>query len=209
MSLVIAVPELLAEAATKLETMGSALNEAQTAAAAATVAVSPAAADEVSSGIARLFSDFGQEYEEVARQAAVFHEEFAQHLNVSAGAYASAEAVNVALLQPVTQIMESILVASGMPQAIRALLLRAYLPLEAALWTFFAETSFGSLLGGALVIGLIIGVIGWILFWLVVYGFVFELIEALGSFGIDGGIGILRIFFSALLPTSGALSANA
>jgi PE family len=49
--------------------------------------------------VARLFSDYGQEYQKLARRAAAFHDEFVQRLTPSAKAYASAEAVNAALLQ--------------------------------------------------------------------------------------------------------------
>ena len=56
MSYVIAAPEIMTEAATDLATIGSTLSAAHLAAAAPTVAVLPAAADEVSAGIAHLFS---------------------------------------------------------------------------------------------------------------------------------------------------------
>jgi PE family protein len=99
MSAVIAVPELMAEAATDLATIGSNLRAAHMTAAPPTVALQPAGADEVSASIAHLFSGYGQEYQKLAREAAASHEQFAQHLTASAGAYASAEAANVALLQ--------------------------------------------------------------------------------------------------------------
>ncbi|GAB3024904.1 PE family protein [Mycobacterium bourgelatii] len=113
MSLVIATPELMAEAATHLEAIGSALDEAHLTAAGPTGTVAPAAADEVSVGIAQLFSGFGQEYQVLARQTAQFHEDFVQHLNASAGMYAGAEAINVGLLQPLISSVESFLVTSG------------------------------------------------------------------------------------------------
>ncbi|MGB9224655.1 PE family protein, partial [Mycobacterium sp.] len=56
MSLLIAAPESMTAAATDLANIGSALNAAHTAAATPTVAVIPAAADEVSASIAHLFS---------------------------------------------------------------------------------------------------------------------------------------------------------
>jgi hypothetical protein len=102
MSYVAAVPEMMSSAATDLATIGANVNAAHLVAAAPTVAVLPAAADEVSTGIAHLFSGYGQEYQKLAGEAAASHEQFAQHLTASAGAYASAEAANVASLQPLT-----------------------------------------------------------------------------------------------------------
>jgi hypothetical protein len=99
LSYVIAAPEMIAAAATDLATIGSTLNAAHAAAAAPTVAVMPAAADEVSASIARLFSRHAQDYQALAGQAAAFHEQLMQRLNVSAGSYASAEAANASSLQ--------------------------------------------------------------------------------------------------------------
>ena len=99
MSAVIAVPDLMAEAATDLSAIGSTLDAAHMTAAAPTVAVLPAAADEVSVGIAHLFSGYGQEYQALAGQAAAFHSQFVQHLTTSAASYASAEDAIAALLQ--------------------------------------------------------------------------------------------------------------
>ena len=72
------------------------------AAATPTVAVIPAAADEVSASIAHLVSQHAQDYQALAGQAAAFHEQFVQHLTSSVGSYASAEAANAASLQPLT-----------------------------------------------------------------------------------------------------------
>lgn len=59
--------------------------------AAPTVAVLPAAADEVSAGIAQLFSAFGQDYQQLAGQVAALQEEFVQAMYWSAQAYVLAE----------------------------------------------------------------------------------------------------------------------
>jgi hypothetical protein len=59
-----------------------------------TVAVVPAAADEVSVSIAHLFFLHAQDYQ--AGQAA-FHEQFVQHLTSSAASYSSAEAADAML----------------------------------------------------------------------------------------------------------------
>jgi hypothetical protein len=99
MSQVVAEPELMKTAAADLSTIGSTLNAVHLAAAAPTLAVLPAAADEVSASVAHLFSDYGQDYQKLAGQAAVFHDQFVQRLTASANAYASAEAVNAKLLQ--------------------------------------------------------------------------------------------------------------
>jgi hypothetical protein len=69
-------------------------------AAAPTVAVIPAAADEVSAGIAHVFSGYAQDFQGLAGHAAAFHEQFVQHLTASARSYASTEAANAAVLQP-------------------------------------------------------------------------------------------------------------
>ena len=107
MSSVIVAPELMGTAATHLAGIGSTLSAAHMAAAAPTVAVMPAAADEVSASIAHVFSAAAQDYQRLAGQAAAFHEQFVQHLTGSAGSYASAEAANAALLQPSSAVAAS------------------------------------------------------------------------------------------------------
>ena len=102
MSIVIAAPELINTAATDLANIGSNLSAAHKAAAAPTTGVVPAAADEVSAGIAHLFSAHAQDYQALAGRAAAFHQQFMQNLTASAGSYASAEAANASLLQPLT-----------------------------------------------------------------------------------------------------------
>ena len=62
MSFVIAAPEIMTSAATDLATIGSNLSAAHTAAAAPTLVVLPAAADEVSASIAQLFSQHAADY---------------------------------------------------------------------------------------------------------------------------------------------------
>jgi hypothetical protein len=102
MSYVMATPEMMAAAATDVAAVGSTLSAAHMAAAAPTVAVMPAAADEVSAGIAQVFSRAAQEYQRLAGQAAAFNQKFVQHLTAGAGSYAAAEAANAAVLQPLT-----------------------------------------------------------------------------------------------------------
>jgi hypothetical protein len=104
MSYVVAAPEMIAAAATDLAAVGSTLSAAHLAAAGPTVAVIPAAADEVSASIAHLFSAHAQDYQALAGQAAAFEQQFVQHLNASAHSFAAAEAANTALLQPLSAI---------------------------------------------------------------------------------------------------------
>jgi hypothetical protein len=92
----------MTSAATDLATIGSNLSAAHTAAATQTIAVTPAAADEVSMGIAQLFSRHAANYQAVATRAAAFTDQFVQHLKTGAGSYAGAEAAAAASLQPLT-----------------------------------------------------------------------------------------------------------
>jgi hypothetical protein len=98
MSYVIADPELMTSAASDLATIGSNVNAAHMVAAARTLAVIPAAADEVSTGIAHLFSQHAQDHQALAGQASAFHQEFVHHLTAGATSYSSAEAFIASLL---------------------------------------------------------------------------------------------------------------
>ena len=98
MSYVIAAPEMMTAAAGDLGNIGSTLTEEHTAAAALTVGLVPAAADEVSAGVAHLFSGYAEDFHGLAGRAAVFQEQFVGHLTAGAHSYASAEAVNISYL---------------------------------------------------------------------------------------------------------------
>jgi hypothetical protein len=98
MSNLIAAPEIMATAATDLATIGSDLRAAHTAAATQTTGVLAAAEDEVSAAIVALFSTHGQGFQAVGAQAAAFHAQFVQALHADAGAYASTEAANAAMI---------------------------------------------------------------------------------------------------------------
>ncbi|MDP7703646.1 MULTISPECIES: PE family protein [unclassified Mycobacterium] len=100
MSAVVAVPDLLAQAATQVTSIGGVLESASGTAAASTQALPPAAADEVSAAVAQLFSRFGQDYQYAADQAAAYSQQFVQHLTAAANSYASVEAANVSVLAP-------------------------------------------------------------------------------------------------------------
>ena len=78
--------------ASNVADMGSTIKSATTAAAAHTNSLAAAAADEVSTQIAALFSTHGLEFQQLSAQAAAFHEQFVQNLTASANAYNAAEA---------------------------------------------------------------------------------------------------------------------
>jgi PE family len=99
MPFVIAAPEMMTAAATDLATIGANVNAAHLVAASPTLAVIPAAADEVSAGIAQVFSQHAASYQALAGQAAAFNDQFVQHLTAGAGAYAGIEATLASLLQ--------------------------------------------------------------------------------------------------------------
>src|SRR5690242_50039 len=91
MSYVIAAPEVMAAAAVDLATIDSDLIAAHSAAARATIALTPAAADEVSVGIAHLFSEHAHGFAALAGNASVFHAHFVQNLTASANWYTRVE----------------------------------------------------------------------------------------------------------------------
>ncbi|TDK88090.1 PE family protein, partial [Mycobacterium paragordonae] len=113
MSFVIAVPEFVEAAAEQLAGIGSSLGEITSSAAGATTALAPAAADEVSTAIARLFGTLGSDYQAVSAQAAAYHEEFVAALSRGATAYAAAEAVNISALFNLNNIVANIEIGLG------------------------------------------------------------------------------------------------
>ncbi|WP_162951394.1 PE family protein [Mycobacterium paragordonae] len=157
MSQVMAVPEFMVEAATDLKTIDSALQKAHTLAAGATLAVLPAAADEVSANIAQLFSDYGREYQHLAGQAGVFHERFVQNLNMSAGMYAEAEAVNTALLplQPLISAVNSFIEASVLQGPLRSL----WESIASQVFKTIVNNPLGGLVLGTALVGVVIAVL--------------------------------------------------
>jgi PE family len=100
-SYVSAAPEMMTSAAADLATIGSDLSAAHTAAAASSVAVMPAAADEVSAAIAAVFGSYAQGYQTLAGRVAAFHDQFVQTLSAGAASYASTEAANDSVLRTV------------------------------------------------------------------------------------------------------------
>ena len=99
MSFVIARREAFATAATDLADVGSVIRTANAAAAAPTMRLLAAGADEVSAAVVELFSAYAQAYQGSSARAAGFHDEFVQALNVAGGTYAAAEAAGATSLQ--------------------------------------------------------------------------------------------------------------
>ncbi|HUH72609.1 MAG TPA: PE-PPE domain-containing protein [Mycobacterium sp.] len=95
MSFVVAVPQMLTDAATSLAGLGSTISAANSAAAAPTIGVLAAGGDEVSAAIATVFSQQASAFQALSAQAAAFHTQLVQTLNAGAAAYESAEAANV------------------------------------------------------------------------------------------------------------------
>lgn len=107
MGQVIATPELLVSTAADVQEIGSAISAANAAAAAPTTSVVAAAEDEVSAAIAKLFGQYGEQYQAVVRQAAAFHSEFTQALAAAGNTYAQAEGANAALISGVSNFLGS------------------------------------------------------------------------------------------------------
>ena len=92
MTYVLTRPQAMATAAANVAGIGSALKEANVTAAGPTTRVLAAAADEVSAAAATLFSSYARGYQALTKQAAAFHDEFAQVLAAAGHAYAETEA---------------------------------------------------------------------------------------------------------------------
>jgi PE family len=96
MSFVTTHPEVMASTAGVLQSIGSAVAAGNSAAAAPTTGVVPAAADEVSALTAAQFAAHGALYQAVSAEATAIHELFVTTLATSAGSYAAAEVANAA-----------------------------------------------------------------------------------------------------------------
>jgi hypothetical protein len=92
MTYVLTQPQAMATAAANVSGIGSALKEANLTAAGPTTGVLAAAADEVSAAAATLFSSYARGYQRLSKQAAAFHDEFAQVLAAAGYSYAETEA---------------------------------------------------------------------------------------------------------------------
>jgi len=89
-----ASPEGLASASAGLSGIGEEISEAASAAAPPTTSIAPAAADEVSAAITRLFATYGREFQLLSAHTATFHARFVQLLFSGGAAYGIAEAAN-------------------------------------------------------------------------------------------------------------------
>ncbi len=96
MSFVTTQPEFLTLAAGNLQGIGAGMTAGNMAAAAPTIGVVPAAADEVSALTAAQFAAHAEMYQAVSAQAAAIHEMFVNTLSISGGSYAACEAANAA-----------------------------------------------------------------------------------------------------------------
>ncbi|HUH71947.1 MAG TPA: PE family protein [Mycobacterium sp.] len=118
MSFVLAAPEALVTAASDLAGIGSTLSTASAAAAAPTTGALAAAADEVSTQVAKLFSEHGLGYQQLSAQVAAFHDQFVQALSAGGSTYAAAEAnaaqtLTNAMNAPATAVLGHPLLGSG------------------------------------------------------------------------------------------------
>jgi PE family protein len=94
MSFVTTQPEALAAAAGQIHSIGASMNAENTAAAAPTAGLTPAAADQVSALTAAQFVVHAQMYQAVSAQADDIHQLFVNTLYGSAVSYASTETAN-------------------------------------------------------------------------------------------------------------------
>jgi hypothetical protein len=89
-------PAAIAAAAETLSGIGAGVSAQNSAIAAPTTGMLPAAADEVSALTAAQFAAHAQIYQSISAQAAAIHEQFVNTLGISAGSYAATEAANAA-----------------------------------------------------------------------------------------------------------------
>ena len=89
-------PDVLTGAASNLSGLGDAMVARNTAAAAPTTTLAPAASDLVSAMTAAQFGQYGATYQQIAAQAAEVHEQLVAALRSGAGAYELTEAANAA-----------------------------------------------------------------------------------------------------------------
>ncbi|MFV0494192.1 PE family protein [Mycobacterium sp.] len=122
MASVVAAPAALNAAASSLTDIGSELNAVTAGAAEQTSFLQTAAADEVSSAVASLFSIHGQEFQKLNAQAAAFHETFTQTLTQGAATYSAAEASAAQTLADLT------VGASSLPRPAAAAPAEVYYP---------------------------------------------------------------------------------
>jgi PE family len=97
------MPDTVAAASGDVQRIGTALRDANAAAAARTTVIAAPAADEVSAAVTALFGTHAQQFQALTTKAAAFHEEFVNLLNGGAAQYVHTEIANAAaLLHPLT-----------------------------------------------------------------------------------------------------------
>jgi hypothetical protein len=107
MTYVFTQPQAMATAATNVAGIGSAVRQANAAAAGSTTSVVAAAQDEVSAAISALFGGYGHEYQALSAQTALFHDQFVQALTSGGNAYNDTEAASrISLFQVGLGILE-------------------------------------------------------------------------------------------------------
>jgi hypothetical protein len=99
MSFMITNPDMMAAAASELQTIGSTLAATNTAAVVPTTSVLPPAADSVSARAAALLDAAAQQYQAFSAQAETFQNQFVQTLNAAQTFYVETEADNTAAMQ--------------------------------------------------------------------------------------------------------------
>ena len=98
MSYVLASPQLMAEAAAALASIGSTMSTANADASASTTEVAPPAADAVSAALAALFGAHALGYQKFSAEVVAFHDRFVQAVTTGAASYATVEAANAPTL---------------------------------------------------------------------------------------------------------------
>jgi hypothetical protein len=94
MSYVTTQPEALSATAANLAGIGATMSAQNSAAAAPTTGVIPAAADQVSALAAAQFAVHAQMYQAISAQAEAIHQQLVSTLEISATSYAATEAAN-------------------------------------------------------------------------------------------------------------------
>ncbi len=110
-------PDALAAAASDMVKIGAAVSDASEFAAVPTTSIFPAAADEVSSLLAELFSDVGREFQALSSQASEFQQLFVQTLHMSAASYLATEVENV-INAPTEMLLGRPLIPTGAAPAL-------------------------------------------------------------------------------------------
>lgn len=115
MSYVLAEPAIMAAAAADVADIGSAISVASAAAAGQTSGLLPAATDEVSVAVGKLFDAFGREYQDVIAEFEMLHGGFQQSLSAAGAAYAQAESAAAATLGEVVNAPAQAATAAAIP----------------------------------------------------------------------------------------------